>query len=153
MTAPAPLGPSIINNHIAKRAPSRHDGALRTAMTMETAAQTQKQGHTWHSGSSIGCNRGSTFVLRTPLPCHWELILCLALYARQMSLFCHVRRSYHGCDGDTCRAQTSRNLEVERSTWAASRDNHRSLSVTVRYRRQPRRQAVRNGDGQFPVAE
>ncbi len=25
MTAPAPLGPSVINNHIAKRAPSRHD--------------------------------------------------------------------------------------------------------------------------------
>ena len=25
MTAPAPLGPNVINNHIAKRAPSRHD--------------------------------------------------------------------------------------------------------------------------------
>jgi hypothetical protein len=30
MTAPAPLGPSIINNHIAKRAPSRHDDATQT---------------------------------------------------------------------------------------------------------------------------
>jgi hypothetical protein len=29
MTAPAPRGPSIINNHIAKRAPSRHDNAKR----------------------------------------------------------------------------------------------------------------------------
>jgi hypothetical protein len=28
MTAPAPLGQNVINNHIAKRAPSRHDGAL-----------------------------------------------------------------------------------------------------------------------------
>jgi hypothetical protein len=27
MTAPAPLGPNGINNHIAKRAPSRHDNA------------------------------------------------------------------------------------------------------------------------------
>jgi hypothetical protein len=25
MTAPAPLGRNVINNHIAKRAPSRHD--------------------------------------------------------------------------------------------------------------------------------
>jgi hypothetical protein len=25
MTAPAPRGPNVINNHIAKRAPSRHD--------------------------------------------------------------------------------------------------------------------------------
>jgi hypothetical protein len=29
MTAPAPLGPSIINNHIAKWAPSRHDNTVR----------------------------------------------------------------------------------------------------------------------------
>ena len=28
MTAPAPLGPSIINKHIAKRAPSRHDNTV-----------------------------------------------------------------------------------------------------------------------------
>ena len=27
-TAPAPPGPNVINNHIAKRAPSRHDNAL-----------------------------------------------------------------------------------------------------------------------------
>ena len=27
MTAPAPPGPNVINNHIAKRAPSRHDSA------------------------------------------------------------------------------------------------------------------------------
>jgi uncharacterized protein YecE (DUF72 family) len=30
MTAPAPLGVNINNNHIAKRAPSRHDGAVAT---------------------------------------------------------------------------------------------------------------------------
>jgi hypothetical protein len=29
MTAPAPLGQNVINNHIAKRAPSRHDDARR----------------------------------------------------------------------------------------------------------------------------
>jgi hypothetical protein len=29
MTAPAPLGQNVINNHIAKRAPSRHDDAIR----------------------------------------------------------------------------------------------------------------------------
>jgi hypothetical protein len=28
MTAPAPLGLNVINNHIAKWAPSRHDGAV-----------------------------------------------------------------------------------------------------------------------------
>jgi len=28
MTAPAPLGRNVNNNRIAKRAPSRHDGAL-----------------------------------------------------------------------------------------------------------------------------
>ena len=32
MTAPAPPGPNIINNHIAKRAPSRHDNTLQTAV-------------------------------------------------------------------------------------------------------------------------
>jgi site-specific DNA recombinase len=32
MTAPAPLGPNVINNHIAKRAPSRHDNTQRTAL-------------------------------------------------------------------------------------------------------------------------
>ena len=31
MTAPAPLGPNVINNHIAKRAPSRHDNTVRDA--------------------------------------------------------------------------------------------------------------------------
>jgi hypothetical protein len=34
MTAPAPLGQNVINNHIAKRAPSRHD------ITTKTAAET-----------------------------------------------------------------------------------------------------------------
>jgi hypothetical protein len=33
MTAPAPLGPNVINNHIAKRAPSRHDNTVRNAGT------------------------------------------------------------------------------------------------------------------------
>ena len=28
MTAPAPLGRNVNNNHIAKRAPSRHDDAV-----------------------------------------------------------------------------------------------------------------------------
>ena len=33
MTAPAPLGPSIINKHIAKRAPSRHDNTVHMCKT------------------------------------------------------------------------------------------------------------------------
>ena len=35
MTAPAPLGPSIINNHVAKRAPSRHDDTTVVARSRD----------------------------------------------------------------------------------------------------------------------
>ena len=35
MTAPAPPGPNVINNHIAKRAPSRHDNTLETVGNLD----------------------------------------------------------------------------------------------------------------------
>jgi len=35
MTAPAPLGPTVNNNHIAKRAPSRHDNTYDSNTVQE----------------------------------------------------------------------------------------------------------------------
>ena len=34
MTAPAPLGLNVINNHIAKRAPSRHDNTVKRTLEL-----------------------------------------------------------------------------------------------------------------------
>ena len=36
MTAPAPLGLNVNNNHIAKRAPSRHDNASNSTRIIST---------------------------------------------------------------------------------------------------------------------
>ena len=45
MTAPAPLGPNVINNHIAKRAPSRHDNTLRATLDQIAADPTLAPRH------------------------------------------------------------------------------------------------------------
>ncbi len=55
MTAPAPRGRTVINNHIAKRAPSRHDDAVRT---------------------KAGSDSGPPFGILPVLPFSKDLILC-----------------------------------------------------------------------------
>ncbi|QRM35432.1 hypothetical protein [Microvirga sp. VF16] len=42
MTAPAPRGPNIINNHIAKRAPSRHDNARQPTLAQRLSDPTTR---------------------------------------------------------------------------------------------------------------
>jgi hypothetical protein len=43
-TAPAPLGRNVINNHIAKRAPSRHDDALTAQAQAEVRTEYRPEG-------------------------------------------------------------------------------------------------------------